>query len=237
MSHIIDFHSHILPGADDGSKTLEESIAMLQLEAEQGISTVVATPHFYAGTDTPERFLQRRTLAERQLREEMEKYNGLPELYVGAEVHYFSGISESTSLSDFTIGETNYIMIEMPCPPWTERMYKELEAIHIKRNLIPVIAHIDRYINPFRQYGIPKRLQQMPVVVQANADFFLRPPTSLMALRMLQKGQIQLLGSDCHNLTSRPPNLGEAIEGIKKRLGSEYVDYICENGRVILNNI
>ena len=69
MGGIIDFHSHILPGIDDGSRSVEESIALLQKEAEQGISHVVATPHFYPQLDTPERFLKRRAEAEAALRD------------------------------------------------------------------------------------------------------------------------------------------------------------------------
>ena len=64
MNKIIDFHSHILPGIDDGSESVEQSIAMLRMEAEQGITHVVATPHFYPRHDTPQRFLQRRKDAD-----------------------------------------------------------------------------------------------------------------------------------------------------------------------------
>ena len=69
MREIIDFHSHILPGIDDGSRNVEESIALLRKEAEQGITHVIATPHFYPQHDTPERFLKRRNEAETVLRE------------------------------------------------------------------------------------------------------------------------------------------------------------------------
>ena len=57
---MIDFHTHILPKMDDGSKSTEESIAMLKMQAEQGIRWVVATPHFYAEPESPQDFLQRR---------------------------------------------------------------------------------------------------------------------------------------------------------------------------------
>ena len=60
MDRRVDFHSHILPGVDDGSRSVEESLEMLRAVARQGIGTVVATPPFYANHDTPERFLRRR---------------------------------------------------------------------------------------------------------------------------------------------------------------------------------
>ena len=177
MSMVIDFHSHILPGIDDGSRSLEQSIAMLKMEAEQGIRKVVATPHFYAQHDKPERFLQKRAEAEKLLREEMAKHNDLPELEIGAEVYFFSGISDSDITSELTIGEKRYILIEMPMPPWSERIYRELENLWIKQDLVPIVAHIDRYIAPLRTFGIPKRLEELPVLVQANAEFFLEKST------------------------------------------------------------
>lgn len=226
MRDIIDFHSHILPGIDDGSASVSESIALLRMEAEQGIGHVIATPHFYAQHDTPERFLRRRREAELRLREEMAKYEGLPKLSVGAEVYFYRGISDSDALSELTIDKKSCILIEMAAVPWTESMYRELEAIYTKRGLIPIVAHIDRYIGPFRTYGIPKRLAELPVMVQANADFFLQRGTSGMAARMLREQRIHLLGSDCHNLSSRKPNLGDALRQIDKRLGRDALSWI-----------
>lgn len=226
MSGMIDFHSHILPGIDDGSKSLEMSIAMLRMEAEQGIEHVVATPHFYPQHDTPEQFLKRRAEAENALREEMQKHPGLPTLSMGAEVYYFPGISDSEEISKLTIDESRYILIEMPTSSWTEAMYRELEGLYIKRGLIPIVAHIDRYIGRFRNHGILKRLARLPVLVQANAEFFLERSTSSLALRMLKKDGIHLLGSDCHNLTSRKPNLNGALDLINRKLGEDALEGI-----------
>ena len=86
---VTDFHSHILPGIDDGSTSVEESIALLRMEAEQGVEHVVATPHFYPNYQSPEEFLQKRADAELKLRREMEKYEGLPRL-VWAQKYIFS---------------------------------------------------------------------------------------------------------------------------------------------------
>lgn len=235
MSKIIDFHSHILPGIDDGSSNVEESIAMLQMEAEQGIRRVVATPHFYPQHDNPERFLKRRARAERKLRDEMEYFSELPEVSIGAEVYFFRGISDSDIISELTIDQKRCILIEMPQPPWTESMYRELEGIYIKRGLTPIIAHVDRYIGRFRTFGIPKRLAELPVLVQANANFFLDRTTSSMAMKMLRTGGIHLLGSDCHNLRSRKPNLDSAVRVIKKRLGHTSIEQICGFQNMVLH--
>lgn len=226
MSTVADFHSHILPGIDDGSPDVEKSIQMLQMEMAQGIQKIVATPHFYAQYDHPEKFLRDRAEAEKLLREEMAKFSQMPKLSVGAEVYFFNGISDSDILSELTIDKKRYILIEMMQPPWSERVYRELENIWVKQNLVPVIAHIDRYIAPFHTFGIPERLEQLPVKVQANASFFLDGSTRRMALRMLRRGRIHLLGSDCHDLVHRPPNLGDAVALIQKKIGEDAIAWI-----------
>lgn len=226
MNTVVDFHSHVLPKVDDGSTSVEESIAMLQLEAQQGIHHVIATPHFYAQYDTPEHFLEKRAAAEIRLRREMEKHADLPQVSLGAEVYYFRGISESDFLADLAMAGSRYVMIEMPQPPWTESMYRDLEGIWSKHDLVPIIAHVDRYIRPFKTYKIPERLAKLPVLIQANASFFLEKSTASMAMRMLKKDRIHLLGSDCHNMRSRKPNLGEAVRLIEKRLGGEAIERI-----------
>ena len=236
MYGIFDFHSHILPGIDDGSHSVDESIALLYKEAEQGIAHVVATPHFYPQHDTPEHFLSKRAEAEKLLREEMAKHSGLPTLSVGAEVYYFSGIGSSEIMKDLTIDGKKYILVEMPTPPWTDAMYRDLEDLYTKQGLIPIIAHLDRYIGRFRTFGIPERLKELTVLVQANAEFFLRKATSSMALRMLKNEKIHLLGSDCHNLSSRAPNLGEALELIEKRLGKAPLTAVQEYQESVLQD-
>ena len=226
MSKIVDFHSHILPGIDDGSRSVEESLAMLHMEAEQGITHVVATPHFYPKHDTPEHFLAKRAEAEMRLREAMKGISGLPDFSVGAEVYFFSGMSNSETLTGLTIGTNRYIMLEMPHTLWTDSMYKEMENIYVRLGLTPVIAHIDRYIRPFKTANLLERLQEMPVLVQANAGFFLHGLTRRMAIRMLRDDKIQLLGSDCHNLTERKPNLGDAVRQIQRQLGTVALERI-----------
>lgn len=233
METVIDMHSHILPEMDDGSASLEESLGLLALEAEQGIHRLVATPHFYAHHDSPDRFLKRREKAWETLAAALENRPDLPAVELGAEVRYFAGMSNSEALSSLTVGGGRYLLLEMPAAPWTETMYREMEAIYNKQGIIPVVAHVDRYIGPLRTHGIPKRLADLPVLIQANAVFFLRPATAGMALRMLKADQIHLLGSDCHNLQSRKPRLGEAVELIRKKLGGEAIDRIREYEKIV----
>ena len=232
---ISDFHSHILPGIDDGSASADESLALLALEAQQGVPLVAATPHFYAHRDTMEDFLDRRATAADALRRGAGPDPDLPDILLGAEVYYFSGISRSEQIRHLALGDTGHILIEMPMGTWTDDMYRELARIPENLGLTPIIAHVDRYLGRFLDHGIPERLAQLPVLVQANGSFFLNRATAAKALRMLRQKQIHVLGSDCHNTAVRVPNLGPAAQRIRRELGPEAIAWIRKNERRILS--
>lgn len=223
---VIDFHSHILPNVDDGSESVEMSLEMLRREAQQGIKKVILTPHFYANHDSPAKFAERCNRAESKLREAMKNDPNLPELVMGSEVHFFEGISDCEFLNQMAIGETNCVLVEMPMRTWSERMLVELEGIRQKRKLIPIIAHVDRYMGVFKDNGIPDKLSELPVYSQANANFFINRWSRRLALRLLAQDKIHLLGSDCHDVKERIPNLGTALEVIKSSLGENAVERI-----------
>lgn len=231
---IVDFHSHILPSIDDGSKSVEMSLQMLQEEARQGVEVVCLTPHFYPSHDKPDRFLEKRQEAYQKLTEQLT--NDLPKLVLGAEVYYFHGISQWQGLKDFAIENTNYVLIEMPMPPWTKQMVEEIDMIYSNLGLRPIMAHIDRYIQPFRTHGILKMLEGMNVLVQANASFFLEKKTSRFARKLLKQEVIHVLGSDVHNLDSRPVNMLEALEKIERKLGKEEIDRIEFYNSMVFKN-
>ena len=223
---VIDFHTHILPFVDDGSDSLETSLEMLRMLNEQGVKRVVATPHFYANHDLPENFLEKRAEAKNKFLKYIEAYDNLPDVSVGAEVYFFEGISVCEYLSDMAIENTKYIMVEMPFKHWSDRNLQELAGIYQKRGLTPIIAHIDRYIRPFGYKKLFDRLENLPVIIQVNASFFTNKATRRFALSLFRQGRIQLIGSDCHNLTSRKPNISEALQIIERFLGNKAISHI-----------
>ncbi len=223
---MIDFHTHILPETDDGSKNIEESLAMLKMEAAQGVSRVIATPHFYAQHDSPEKFLKRRNAAFQKLQQATADFKDLPDIILGAEVYYFSGISSSTVIEQMAIEGTSGILIEMPPLPWSNSMLRELEEIYSNFSITPIIAHIDRYISIFNASSVIESLLNFNVIIQANASFFISRFTRKLAFSLLNDGIIRLLGSDCHNLKDRSPNLGTAVQIITDKLGKEALDKV-----------
>ena len=143
-------------------------------------------------------------------------------------------MADSDALRELTIEKNGCIILEMPQLPWTESMYREIEGITVKQEITPIIAHVDRYVRPFQTTGMMNRLGDLPVLVQANANFFLQPRTRRTALRLLREDRIHLLGSDCHNLTTRLPNMGQALETIERNLGSEVLSRIEDYQRMLL---
>lgn len=225
---IIDFHSHLLPCVDHGSQSIEESIEMLRIMKSQGIDAVVATPHFYADEEFPEEFLKRRKVGAENLMKAIEGLAGedFPHIYLGAEVAYYRGMSQSRALKDLAIQGTKAIMVEMPMGKWTNAMYDELEQIYNQQGLIPIVAHVDRYLTPLRDFGIPGKLAELPVIVQANASFFLKKNMVKKAKKLLARDLIHVLGSDTHNLDDRAPNLGPALKVINEGLGPDIFERI-----------
>lgn len=214
---MIDFHSHFLPEIDDGAKDAKMSIAMLAESYRQGVDIIFATPHFYADEDEPKHFLKRRLASYLRLKEaylSMQERPKIPAIYLGAEVYYFPGIAQCEDIIPLTMGNTKMLLIEPPVAPFTESMLREIESIYDNLGLIPVIAHLDRYCHMLNDYSLFDRVASHHIDIQVNASFFLHHDTAEMALEMLRKEKFSLMGSDCHNMTNRIPNLSLAIEKI-----------------------
>lgn len=206
---MVDFHAHILPGVDDGPQTLTESLSMLRSSFLQGVYTVVSTSHFYGDEENPEEFLKRRNHAAQRLDEAMlfstEVY---PKVILGAEVLYFPGISEAEGIDQLRIENSRAILIEPPMAPWSEDMLDDIQQLGLNFDLIPIIAHVDRYMSMLRDTSLLDRVWKRDLLVQVNTSYFLNRKTQKAAFRNLKAGKIHLLGSDSHNMDSRPPNLG-----------------------------
>lgn len=224
----VDFHTHILPAVDDGSASVSESIKMLKAERRMGIKTVVATPHFYADLDSAELFLSKRTAALEALKGAIACTPEMPKIVTGAEVLYFDGIEKWEILPELVIEGTKYILIEMPCTPFPRRSVETLANFKRKTGFMPIIAHLDRYISAFKTYKLPEVLSELDVLVQMNASFLLKFPNSVHGIKLLKSGKIHLLGSDCHNTTSRPPNLDKAERVILDKAGRQTINRLIE---------
>ena len=219
---IIDMHCHILPGVDDGAKDLETSLAMLEASRDQGVQCMVATPHFYATRDRVDAFLARREAAWEVLKSRMG--SDFPEVMLGAEVAFFQGISRAERLDALRIEGTSSMLLEMPFRPWSQGDVDEVSQIIEKHGYTIIIAHIERYLAMHGNTGFIMDLLDMPVKIQINAECLLDWRQRGRMLKMLRNGDVHLLGSDCHGMLHRPPNLAEGREAVRKKLGPEYLE-------------
>lgn len=216
---MIDFHSHFLPGIDDGSDCVETSIAMLNAWYSQGITEICATPHFYAEHNNPERFITRRNIAFAMVQDATNIE--LQNIRLGAEVLFFDGISSYDGLHELCLEGTDLLLLEMPFRTWTSHMIEEVGIIASTTGIMPVAAHIERYLDQPR--NLLKEFLKLNIFIQSNAEFFLDKHTQHKALKMLKKGTITFLGTDAHNLGRRSVNLGPALDVITKKLGDSFI--------------
>lgn len=222
---MIDFHTHILPKTDDGSRSTDESLQMLSALKEQGIDTVAATPHFYANDESVHDFIKRRQASFEALKSKVS--DGMPEIIPGAEVRYYEGISRLDALSSLCLQGTRLLLLEMPMRRWSDYNIRELIDISCSGKIIPVLAHVERYMR-FQQKGIFDVLLENDVLMQINASFVNGLLTKRKAVGLIERRKVLFIGSDCHNMSDRPPNIGKAYETIRKKLGDDFSDSFNE---------
>lgn len=200
---MIDLHTHILPCIDDGSQSLHESLSLIREEGRQGIDAVVMTPHFYANENDPSTFLKKRDKVWKQLAPYL--WPELPGVYLGAEVQYFEGICAVEDIRHLRIMGTEYLLLEMPFTRWSDRMLNNVLELNERDGMQVVLAHIERYMT-FHPDKTWSRLREYGILMQSNVSFFANWKTRRRAMSMLERGEINLLGSDCHNKKTRRPN-------------------------------
>lgn len=227
---IIDFHSHIIPGIDDGSQNIKMTLKMLEEECTQHVETVVATPHFYAHRKSIEDFLEKRNTALADLQNALtglqsEQPQDFPQIRTGAEVYYFQGMGKAERLPDLCIDGTDTILVEMPFAQWTEHIYRDIREIVTGRRLNVVLAHIERYPEFQKDPGPWEMVMALPLTTQINAGSFIRGRRRRkFCIDWVKTRPASVLGSDCHNLDTRQPNLAPAREVIRKKAGAEVLE-------------
>lgn len=204
---ICDFHTHVLPGMDDGCRTVEESIEVFRSYERDGVEYVVASPHFYSDQEHVSTFLERRRDSARRL---TEAYDGKVKIVLGAEIGYFEGIGLSDRIADLCIEGTRFVMIEMPFNKWKQKVIDDVLLLYERYDIIPVFAHVDRYLGYGNGKAI-KRLKKIGCIIQANAEWFIDKATKGRAMRYINRGYVDIIGSDVHGVRHRKQNVGECF--------------------------
>ena len=233
---MIDIHSHLLYGVDDGPEGIEESIEMLEDAKAQGIDSMILTPHYrrgmfaYPNEEIEEHFKDLKSVAEEI---------GI-DLYLGTEFHVNSSIIEYLKEGRCkTLAGTNYVLAEYKYD--TEFTYiKSSVQDLLLHGYIPLSAHVERYACMVERMERVEMLRDFGALIQVNADAILGIDgfkTKGYVKKLLKKGHVDFVASDSHGIHERVNNLGKCREYLYKKYDSDYVDEILEkNAQMILES-
>lgn len=147
-----------------------------------------------------------------------------PKILLGAEVAFFQGISRAERITDLVLEGTNLLLLEMPFSTWNDSDLQEVDELMSKRGLRVIIAHLERFLKLPGNKPYVKKLLEMPVLVQINAESLTDRKSRRMVLKLFRTGKAQLLGSDCHGVNHRIPNLYEGRRVLESKLGSVFLE-------------
>lgn len=220
---MFDLHSHILPGLDDGAKTLEESMAMLHAAASDGIKGMAATPH---AKDV------REAGALPRVREHVDTLNRLAKdaglnlkVYVGMENHLTADLPELLAAGKaFSYNGGPFVLVELPfdsLPDYADDVLARLQG----QGLTPVIAHPERQTDIMKDPGIMGELAERGTLGQVTSTCILGKfgdESRDVAETLIRNGWVHVISTDCHRPTGpRAPGMAEAVLEAEKIVGAE----------------
>ncbi|MBP3272206.1 MAG: histidinol-phosphatase [Ruminococcus sp.] len=229
----IDFHSHILPGIDDGAKDIDESIELLDRMGEDGVDVVVATPHFYCTKQSIDRFIEKRNAAFESIRPYLKPSH--PKILLGAEVLYHDSLVRNDDIERLTMQGTNFILLEMPYTELTEKHVEGVDYIVSDLRIKVLVAHIERYLN-FTGYDSLCDIMELDVLGQINAESLAHFKSRKNCFKLVKDGYVQVMGTDMHRIERGYASYGEGAKILRKKFGEEFIREMESNGIKMLKD-
>lgn len=220
---LIDFHTHVLPGMDDGARDVSESVSILEALAKQGVGVVYATPHFYADMESVSEFADRREKAYAALTEAIADRDDLPEVRLGAEIMICKELS-GFNLSALRFEDVPVMLFEYPVSRYHSWFASIAEKLAATYSCTAMVAHFDRYpwldkktLAAFTKYGDE-------MLFQMNCTGLTDRLAAKTLAALIKSNRTVVFGSDSHDLDAHAPSfdvLTKAIsgKGIKVGLG------------------
>lgn len=219
---MIDFHTHILPNVDDGSKSIDETFELLNEAKKAGFDTIISTSHYiedYYNVNVSEREVWINAISEI-----LKKENNDLKLYLGNEVYLTENIMELLETGKATtINKSRYILFEFPMNTKPMNMYDIIYDM-LQNKLIPILAHPERYSFVQKEPEIIYDLIQKGVLMQANYGSIIGrygEKAQLMVRKFFENNMIHFLGSDVHKKNTIYPRITQALNEIKDIIGKE----------------
>ena len=238
---MIDIHTHILPGIDDGARDLGDTLAMAEIAVKNGVTDMIATPHFniprgfenYVG----EEYWQVFHLAQEAIAQE-----GIPlNLYPGMEVYTIEEVPQLLKAGKLmTLNKSRYLLMEFAFggdPDFADQMLRRTAA----EGIVPVIAHIER--DHFVQAipGIAEEWKDRGYVIQCNKGSFqgrFGREEERLAYHLMDRQLVDVIASDTHRPYRRTPNLWEVYDQLAMEYPESWLDELfTENPERILHDL
>ena len=237
MNQIVDLHMHVVPGIDDGSGSIEESLELLKLSAKQGVTGVFCTSHSGCITESAEQYFKNL----KALKDEVVSAGINIRLHKGCEVlcsgKMLDKVLNCLKLGIFsTLAESRYVLTEL---------YPDIElseALFIidefkKNGYIPIIAHIER-VSSLERTAVAALIQN-GALVQVNVQSLVNEGNSLIKERsrqLLVDRHIHFIGSDGHQINYRSPDFVSGVNYILKNTDINYAtEILSENANCLIN--
>lgn len=221
---LADMHIHIMPGVDDGSESMDMTMNMLRIAAENKIGTMILTPHFKGGHRNVSPSGQEKRI--RQMEARMETAGEDIRLYPGNEIMYDSQVPELLSQGRIqTMAGSSYVLVEFK--PWEEFSYIQegLRSLSYEGYRV-ILAHCERYECLQKNFSLAEELWRNRIYLQVNADDVIprfRSPFSKMIGKLLSEEMVSFVGTDAHKDTGRTPQMLRCWQYLMKKYDPDYV--------------
>lgn len=224
---MIDFHTHILPNIDDGSRSIEETFNLIEEAQQAGFDKIVLTPHYMEGyyeTDVAEREVWLDAISKNLF---IKQFNG--ELYLGNEIYMSDNlISLLEESKASTINNTSYVLFELPLNAEPLNLYNIIYEME-KNKIVPVLAHPERYSFIQKEPELLYDLVNKGVLLQSNYGSIIGQYGSkakLLLRKMLQCKLVHFMGTDVHREQTIYPKVRECLGEMRTIINKEYLNEI-----------
>ena len=235
---MIDFHSHIIPNVDDGSRSVEETFELLKEAKDAGFSGVISTSHYmeeYYETDVAERNVWIKAISESLGKKDIDL-----NLYLGNEVYITKNIINLLETRKATsINNSNYVLFEFPMNSKPMDMYDIIYDM-LEYKLIPILAHPERYSFVQKDPNLVYDLIQKGVLMKSNYGSILGmygEKAEIIVRKLLENNMVHFLGSDVHRSGSVYPKIYNCLREIETIIGEDKLEEISSvNPELVVEN-
>lgn len=223
-----DMHIHILPETDDGANDIKTTVQMLELAHEDGIKTLVCTPHYHpVKCKLPQAEIERRVGEIEKIAVQL--YDDF-KMYSGREVFYSQDMPRTIKQRGMTINHSRYVLVEFDYTSSRQTIRNGVVNI-LNEGLIPIVSHMERYPSVMLNEDIVGELKELGAIVQINADSLVNEEGSdakRLAKHLLKKRLVDVIATNAHTAGRRCPIMGDVVQWISNKYGYDYAREIAK---------